>query len=189
VLLAPAVAPPALRLEDVAPDGAVLCPVVAPLDIDPLGGAAPTPAVPLAPAPAPADPPAPCPNASVLVIASAAASASVVAFIVIVVSVSAGSIGRQMAGATEVPALTKLRLLARVSEGYHGSVKLSPIARDDQRRLNRWNSCLISARKRGIEAERLIVAAKLRADEHDRRVADAKAALRNAMTTEGPCPP
>jgi hypothetical protein len=86
-LLAPALAPPALKLPGaVAPDGAVLCPVVVPLDIDPLGGAAPTPAVP--PVPAPAAPPPLWANASVLVNASAVANPSVVAFIFIVVSLA-----------------------------------------------------------------------------------------------------
>jgi hypothetical protein len=46
-----------------------------PFAIDPLGGAAPTPAVPLAPAPAPAPPL--CARATVLVSASAVANPSV----------------------------------------------------------------------------------------------------------------
>lgn len=80
-LLAPALAPPALKLPGaVVPDGLVLCPVVVPLDIDPLGGAAPAPVVPLPPAPAP---PPLCANASVLVNASAAANPPVVILIVI----------------------------------------------------------------------------------------------------------
>jgi hypothetical protein len=82
-LLAPALAPPALKLPGaVAPDGAVLCPVVVPFDIDPLGGAAPTLAVPLPPA----APPLPWANASVLV--NANANPSVVAFIFMVVSLA-----------------------------------------------------------------------------------------------------
>ncbi|HEY2246540.1 MAG TPA: hypothetical protein VGH70_03765, partial [Bradyrhizobium sp.] len=92
VLLAPALEPPALKFGELVPDGA--WPVVVPLDIDPLGGAAPTPAVPLAdplaPAPAPAaPPPAPpaCANASVLV--SANANPNVTAFIFIIVSFTA----------------------------------------------------------------------------------------------------
>jgi len=85
VLLAPAVEPPALKFGDAVPDGA--WPVVMPFAIDPLGGAAPTPAVPLAPTPAPAPavpPPAPplCANATVLV--SANANPNVTAFIFIV---------------------------------------------------------------------------------------------------------
>jgi hypothetical protein len=72
MLLAPAVEPPALKFGDAVPDGA--WPVVVPFAIDPLGGAVPTPAVPLAPplAPAPA-PPAPplCAKATVLASASA----------------------------------------------------------------------------------------------------------------------
>src|ERR1700750_2132708 len=86
MLLAPAADPPALRLEDAAPDGA--WPVVAPFDIDPLGGAAPTPAVPLAPAPAVPRAPPLCANATVLVSASTVAS-NVTAFIFIPVSFSA----------------------------------------------------------------------------------------------------
>jgi hypothetical protein len=86
VLLAPALDPPALKFGEAVPDGA--WPVVVPFDIDPLGGAAPTLAVPLAPplAPAPA-PPAPplCANATVLVSARAAAN-NVTAFIFIRVS-------------------------------------------------------------------------------------------------------
>ena len=78
MLLAPAAEPPALRLGDVVPDGA--CPVVVPFDIDPLGGAAPAPAVPLAPPL--------CAKATVLVSASAVASI-VTAFIFIPVSFSA----------------------------------------------------------------------------------------------------
>jgi hypothetical protein len=59
---------------------------VVPFDADPLGGAAPTPAVPLAPAPVPT-PPAPplCAKATVLASASAVAN-NVTAFIFIVVS-------------------------------------------------------------------------------------------------------
>jgi hypothetical protein len=86
-LLAPALAPPALKFEEAVPDGA--WPVVVP--VDPLGGAAPTPAVPLAPAPAPAaPPPAPplCANAAVLESISTAAN-NVTAFIFIAVSFSA----------------------------------------------------------------------------------------------------
>src|SRR5262249_34904021 len=64
------------------------------------------------------------------------------------------SIGRQIAAPTEVPTLTQLRLLARVSEGYHGSVKLSPTASVDQRWLNRWNSRLISARFSAVKLAR-----------------------------------
>jgi pilus assembly protein Flp/PilA len=86
VLLAPALEPPALKFED--PDGA--CPVVVPFDIDPLGGAAPTPAVPLAPAPvvplapaaAPAAPPPPL-SARASVLDMASANPSVRAFIFI----------------------------------------------------------------------------------------------------------
>src|SRR5690242_17548847 len=65
-LLAPALAPPALKLGEAVPDGA--CPVVVPLDIDPLGGAAPTPADPLAPVPAAPAPPPLCAKASVLAV-------------------------------------------------------------------------------------------------------------------------
>jgi hypothetical protein len=85
VLLAPAVEPPAFKFDDPA---APACPVV-PLFIDPAGGAAPTPAVPLAPVPAPAaPPPAPpvCARATVLV--SARAVAKITAFIFIAVSFS-----------------------------------------------------------------------------------------------------
>jgi hypothetical protein len=82
-LLAPALAPPALKFEGAVPDGA--WPVVVP--VGPLGGAAPTPAVPLAPEPAPPPPapPAPCANAVVLESISAAAN-NVTAFIFIAVS-------------------------------------------------------------------------------------------------------
>jgi hypothetical protein len=89
ILLAPALDPPALRFGDVAPDGA--WPVVVPFDIDPTGGAAPEPVVPLAeplaPAPAAPAPPAPplCPKATGLVSTSAIASI-VTAFIFIPVS-------------------------------------------------------------------------------------------------------
>jgi hypothetical protein len=85
MLLAPAVEPPALKFDEAAPDDA--WPVVVALDIDPLGGAAPTPAVPLAPPPAPAPPL--CANATVPVSASAVANPSVIAFIFIAVSFSA----------------------------------------------------------------------------------------------------
>jgi hypothetical protein len=81
MLLAPAAVPPALRFGCVG-DGA--WPVVVPVAIDPLGGAAPTPAVPLAPAPAPPL----WAKATVLVSASAAAN-NVIAFIFIAVSFSA----------------------------------------------------------------------------------------------------
>jgi hypothetical protein len=92
MLLAPALDPPALKFEEAVPDGA--WPVVVPFDIDPLGGAAPTPAVPLAPTPAvplaPALPAPPlCASASVLVTASAVANPSVASFIFIIVSLSA----------------------------------------------------------------------------------------------------
>jgi hypothetical protein len=80
-LLAPALAPPALKLPAVAPDRAPLCPVVVPLDIDPLGGAAPTPA-----APRPL-----CASAAVLVNASAVANASVVTFIFILLVAFTGN--------------------------------------------------------------------------------------------------
>jgi hypothetical protein len=110
VLLAPADEPPALKFEDPVP----ACPVV-PLFIDPLGGAAPTPAVPLAPplapAPAPPAPPPLCANATVLVSASAAASN--VTFIFIPVSLSA-VVGEQTGAAADVPALTRMRLRARI---------------------------------------------------------------------------
>jgi hypothetical protein len=82
-LLAPAVEPPALKFADPVPDGA--WPVVVPLDIDPLGGAAPTPAVPLAPVPAAPAPPL-CARATVLVSASAVANPSVTILIFIRVS-------------------------------------------------------------------------------------------------------
>jgi hypothetical protein len=82
MLLAPALELPALRFGDAVPDGA--WPVVVPLDIDPLGGAAPAPVVPLAPPLAPPAPPL-CANATGLVSASAAAS-NVIAFIFIPVS-------------------------------------------------------------------------------------------------------
>ena len=82
MLLAPAVELPALKFGDADPDGA--CPVVVPFAIDPLGGAAPTPAVPLAPAPAPAAPPPPlCARAIVLVSASAVANIATVIFIAV----------------------------------------------------------------------------------------------------------
>jgi hypothetical protein len=84
-LLAPAVEPPALKFEDAVPDGA--CPVVVPLDTDPLGGAAPVPVVPLAPAPAA---PLPAPplwaNASGLASANALTNPNVTAVIFIVSS-------------------------------------------------------------------------------------------------------
>jgi hypothetical protein len=88
VLLAPAVEPPAFKFDAPA---APACPVV-PLFIDPAGGAAPEPAVPLAPAPAlapAAPPPAPplCARATVLV--SASAVANITAFVFIAVSFSA----------------------------------------------------------------------------------------------------
>jgi hypothetical protein len=87
MLLAPALEPPALRFGDAVPD--VACPVVAPFDIDPLGGAAPAPVVPLADplAPAPAAPPL-CANATGLASVNAAAN-NVIAFIFIPVSFSA----------------------------------------------------------------------------------------------------
>lgn len=86
VLLAPAVEPPAFNFDDPA---APACPVV-PLFIDPAGGAAPEPVVPLIPplVPAPA-PPAPCANANVLVSASAAAASNAIAFVFIPISFSA----------------------------------------------------------------------------------------------------
>jgi hypothetical protein len=106
-LLAAALAPPALKLGDVVP----AWPVV---PVDPLGGGAPMPAVPLAPvpAPAPAPPPAPplCARASVLV--SASANPNVTALIFILVSFAIR--WRQTVAAPYVPALTRMRLHARV---------------------------------------------------------------------------
>jgi len=108
MLLAPALDPPALKFEGAVPDGA--WPVVVPFDIDPVGGAAPTCAVPLAP-PLALAPPL-CANATVLVNVSAIANI-VTAFIFIPVSFSA-VIGDKLSRKHMFLALTRMRFCARV---------------------------------------------------------------------------
>ena len=106
MLLAPALDPPALKFEGAVPDGA--WPVVVPFDIDPVGGAAPTCAVPLAP-PLALAPPL-CANATVLVSVSAIANI-VTAFIFFIPVSFSADIGDKLSRKHMFLALTRMRFL------------------------------------------------------------------------------